>query len=65
MLLLLQSVGQLVGKRPGEKRIMKILKGVSGALQPVRELSDHHPVPLPRACGCCYNVCLIHPLPPC
>ena len=33
-------MGQLVGKRPGEKRKMKILKGVSGALQPVREPSD-------------------------
>ena len=31
----LQSLGKLVGKHPGEKRKMKILKGVSGALKPV------------------------------
>ena len=32
----LQAFGKLVGKRPGEKRTMRILKGVSGALKPVR-----------------------------
>lgn len=31
-----QSVGLLVGKRIGAKRKMRILKGVTGALKPVR-----------------------------
>ncbi|DBA97183.1 TPA: hypothetical protein ACH3X1_014944 [Trebouxia sp. C0004] len=30
------TLGKLVGKRPGEKRKMKILKGVTGALKPGR-----------------------------
>ena len=31
----LQSLGKLIGKTAGEKRKMKILKGVTGALKPV------------------------------
>jgi hypothetical protein len=31
----MQSLGMLVGKRFEEKRKMKILKGVTGALKPV------------------------------
>ena len=34
----IQSVGLLVGKRVGEKRKMRILKGVTGALEPVRSM---------------------------
>lgn len=42
---ILQSVGKLVGKRAGEKRNMKILKGVSGGLPPVWQ-SVHGMMPL-------------------